>query len=70
MVDGERLGVGSIGADHGEAVPGDAEEEIVSEPRVNDPEHVGLAVLDGYLEGAVLGAREQVAGLAVDGVRI
>ena len=58
------------GADHREAVPGDGEEELVGERRVDDAEHVGLAVLDGEPEGAVAGAREQVARLAVDGVRV
>jgi hypothetical protein len=71
VVGGERLGVAGVGGDHGEAVTGDGEEHVVGEPGVDHPEQVRLAALHAHPDGAGLGAREQVAGLAVDvgGVR-
>lgn len=49
---------------------GNAEEHVIGEPRADDPEQVRPAVLHDGLEGSFLGAQEQVAGLAMDGVGV
>ena len=68
MVDGERLEVVAVGADHCEVVPGNGKEHVVGEPRINDLEQVRLAVLHEHPVGVVLRARDEVVWLAVDGV--
>jgi len=70
VVDGERLEVAAVSANHREAMSGDGEEHVVGEPRVDDPEQVRLAVFHEHPEGVVLGARGVVAGLAIDGVGV